>query len=273
MFIALKLRRRGVQPTATQVPPWPRASWIETERACVTTAMAATVSQSGLAVVLSASMMFSGLHRAPEFVSGSSAGLSWRRNRASRATGGGQPRQAEGSATFLPDPADSHQQPAQPTARNRGPGCRNSTNTRRTRPQFRRRTSRHTGLDGHPRNARPRDPGADGLDLRERARRRAAHPSRVILHPLRDCGRIVADASPKAVWGQLRGHRAGGIDSQLCTGGRRPARRTSKHCAVDSYCCNTQWARIATVRCPGLLGPPPSQIPQPARREDHGEAP
>src|SRR3982750_3317498 len=27
------------------------------------------------------------------------------------------------------------------------------------------------------------------------------------------------------------------------------------------------------VGCPGLLGPPPSQIPQPARREDQGEAP
>src|SRR5271154_6737917 len=32
-------------------------------------------------------------------------------------------------------------------------------------------------------------------------------------------------------------------------------------------------ASIATVRCPGLLGPPPSQIPQSARREDQGEAP
>jgi hypothetical protein len=45
-----------------------------------------------------------------------------------------------------------------------------------------------------------------------------------------------------------------------------------KHYAVDSYRCNTRWARIATGRCPGLLGPPPSQIPQPAHREDHGEA-
>jgi hypothetical protein len=44
-------------------------------------------------------------------------------------------------------------------------------------------------------------------------------------------------------------------------------------CYTDSYCCNTQWAKIATGHCPGLLGPPPSQIPQPPRREHQGEAP
>src|SRR3984957_7665869 len=42
---------------------------------------------------------------------------------------------------------------------------------------------------------------------------------------------------------------------------------------VDGYFYNTQPAGIATVRCPGLLGPAPSQIPQSARREDQGEAP
>jgi hypothetical protein len=53
----------------------------------------------------------------------------------------------------------------------------------------------------------------------------------------------------------------------------RPVDLAGKRYAVDSYCCNTKWARIATVGCPGLLGPPPSQIPQPARREDQCEAP
>ena len=36
---------------------------------------------------------------------------------------------------------------------------------------------------------------------------------------------------------------------------------------------NTQRASIATLYCPGLLATAPSQIPQSARREDHGEAP
>src|SRR5882724_2622776 len=48
--------------------------------------------------------------------------------------------------------------------------------------------------------------------------------------------------------------------------------QVGKRCAVDRYFCNTQRASIATVRCPGLLGPAPSQIPKSARREGQGEA-
>src|SRR3954447_22938380 len=51
------------------------------------------------------------------------------------------------------------------------------------------------------------------------------------------------------------------------------ARSGKRYAALIVTVTDGQRASIAIVRCPGLLGPAPSQLPQSARREHKGEAP